>query len=99
MGDSYHTDFVGVTDQLVGRILEEMDYRNEAAYAHKFGELYRSRAVRVAGMRARSLKRLAEKAGRRLLAHCRVCPTLCLFVFVLRSWPSTGAAARARAAP
>lgn len=46
VGDAFHTDFVGVTDQLVGRILEEMDYRNEAAYADEFGALYRSSEVR-----------------------------------------------------
>jgi len=45
LGDAFHTDFVGVTDQLVGRILEEMDYRNEAAYADQFGALYRSSEV------------------------------------------------------
>ena len=37
-----NSDLAGMTGQLAGRIFEEIDYRNEAAYATQFGELYRS---------------------------------------------------------
>ena len=44
---SGRSDLRAVADQLVGRILEEIDYRHEAAYATRFGQLYRSEVVVV----------------------------------------------------
>lgn len=41
------SDLVGVADNVVGRILEEMDYRREADLAKHFGNLYRSDEVEV----------------------------------------------------
>lgn len=41
------SDLVGVTDNTVGRILLELDYRNEANNAKRFRELFQSRDVCV----------------------------------------------------